>query len=411
MPPILSLEVPVKLPACLCVALAAVVIVSPPARAEWSLMTADLATPHAVTINTWTAADGLSVTAPSGKLTTLPTREVVLLSSDKKINAPTGWKLRLRNGDVVYGEPVAMSGQSITLKTPDLGAVNLALRGVAELTPAGARPSHGPAAGAEHDLVKLKTGDTIEGILASLSPGKLQIAVGADNARTDIELARVESISFGGVAAPRGVPPLSARFTFISGTILTLPLDKPENFSWSIPNITLADPAGGEPHKTIADKLVSVEVLGGRVVFLSDMDPARDEQSTYLGAKYPTQANSNVVGGPLRVAGVSYSRGLGVHTKSTLTYDLDGSFESLTFRPAIDDAAAPQGEANLSVSLDGKVVWHLEDLKSVPLHGAPPDVVTLPIKGAHKLELHAESPGKMDVLGRVDWLNIALTRP
>lgn len=400
-----------KLLPSFCVALSAAAFLASTARADWSLMTADFSQQHPVTINTWTAAEGLSVTGQNGKLNTLPTREVVLLSSDKKIAPPVGWKLRLRNGDLVYGEPVAMSGQSITFKTPDLGNVNLPLRSVAELSAASARPTRGSAGDAQHDFIKLKTGDTIEGILSSFAPGKLQIAVGADNTQTDIELARVDHISFGGVAAPRTVPPLSARFTFITGTILTIPLEKPENFSWSISNVTFADPAGGDPHKTIADKLVSVEVLGGRIVFLSDIDPAKDEQSTYLGAKYPTQVNANVVGGPLRVGGTTYARGLGVHTQSTLSYDLDGTFEALTFRPAIDDAAAPQGEANLSVSLDGKVVWHLDNLKPVAPHGAAPDVVTLPVKGVRKLELHAESPGKMDVLGRVDWLNIALTRP
>lgn len=400
-----------KLLPSFCVALSAAAFLASTARADWSLMTSDFSQQHPVTVNTWTAAEGLSVTGQNGKLNTLPTREVVLLSSDKKIAPPVGWKLRLRNGDLVYGEPVAMSGQSITFKTPDLGNVNLPLRSVAELSAASARPTRGSAGDAQHDFIKLKTGDTIEGILSSFAPGKLQIAVGADNTQTDIELARVDHISFGGVAAPRTVPPLSARFTFITGTILTIPLEKPENFSWSISNVTFADPAGGDPHKTIADKLVSVEVLGGRIVFLSDIDPAKDEQSTYLGAKYPTQVNANVVGGPLRVGGTTYARGLGVHTQSTLSYDLDGTFEALTFRPAIDDAAAPQGEANLSVSLDGKVVWHLDNLKPVAPHGAAPDVVTLPIKGVRKLELHAESPGKMDVLGRVDWLNIALTRP
>ncbi len=400
-----------KLLPSFCVALSAAAFLASTARADWSLMTSDFSQQHPVTVNTWTAAEGLSVTGQNGKLNTLPTREVVLLSSDKKIAPPVGWKLRLRNGDLVYGEPVAMSGQSITFKTPDLGNVNLPLRSVAELSAASARPTRGSAGDAQHDFIKLKTGDTIEGILSSFAPGKLQIAVGADNTQTDIELARVDHISFGGVAAPRTVPPLSARFTFITGTILTIPLEKPENFSWSISNVTFADPAGGDPHKTIADKLVSVEVLGGRIVFLSDIDPAKDEQSTYLGAKYPTQVNANVVGGPLRVGGTTYARGLGVHTQSTLSYDLDGTFEALTFRPAIDDAAAPQGEANLSVSLDGKVVWHLDNLKPVAPHGAAPDVVTLPINGVRKLELHAESPGKMDVLGRVDWLNIALTRP
>ncbi len=399
---------------CLLMGLLASMAMAGAARADWSLMTApDFATVTGVTINTWTATAGLSYTANGGKLASTPTREALLLSSGRKAAPPTtGWRLQLRNGDVVYGDPIGMSGQSVTLRTKDLGDINIPLRAAGELTHAEAHGARGPSAGADRDLVTVSTNhETMGGIVVSFSAKSLQLAIGPDNTPTDIDLSRVDRVAFGGVTPPRAIPPLSARITLVSGTVLTIPLDKAENFNWSLNNVTFADPAGGDVHKIAADKIVSLEILGGRVVFLSDIDPAKDEQSTFLGATYPTQANRNVMGGPLRAAGVTYARGLGVHTRDALSYDLDGSFETLSFRPAIDDAAAPQGEANLSVMLDGKVVWHAEKVTAAGPHSDPPAVVTIPIKGAQKLELHAESPTNLDVLGRVDWLNAALVRP
>jgi hypothetical protein len=395
--------------------LAATLLAAAPARADWRLTTADLSHQSGFTINTWTPDAGLSITAAGGKLQTLPTRDVVLLAGDHQPTVSTNsdsWRLRLRNGDVIYGQPAGMSGQSITMKTTDLGNVSLPLKAAMDLVRWDGQPRRAPGAGQDQDIVHLSAnGDTRKGIITGLTPQKLQIAVGADNTETSLDLSGIDTIAFGGVSAPRAIPPLSLRVTTTTGTILTVALDKPANFSWSVSDITLADPAGAEPHKISADHIVSVEVLGGRLVYLSDIDPAKDEQTTFMGTSYPTRANANVTGGPLRVAGTTYDRGLGVHTHSALTYNLDGNFDTLLFRPAVDDSAGPQGEANLAVAIDGKIVWHADNLKGLGLHAQPPAQVSLPIKGAHTIELRADSPGRMDVLGRVDWLDAALLRP
>ncbi|HVX83852.1 MAG TPA: NPCBM/NEW2 domain-containing protein [Phycisphaerae bacterium] len=385
-----------------------------PARADWHLTTADLSHQSGFTINTWTPDAGLSITAAGGKLQTLPTRDVVLLADDRQASPATGpdiWRLRLRNGDLIFGQPQSMSGQSITIKTTDLGNVSLPLKAAVELLRWDGQPHRAPGPGHDQDVVYLGNGDTRKGIVVGLTPEKLQIAMGADNIQSSLDFSGIDSVAFGGVAAPRGVPPLSLRITTTAGTALTIPLDKPGNFSWSIPAISFADPAGPDPHKIVPDRIVSLEVLGGRLVYLSDIDPAKDEQSTFMGTSYPTRPNANVTGGPLRVAGTTYDRGLGVHTHSVLTYNLDGNFDTLTFRPAVDDSAGPQGEANLAVAIDGKIAWHADNLKGLGPHAAAPEQVSLPIKGAHTIELRADSPGRMDVLGRVDWLDAALLRP
>ena len=63
------------------------------------------------------------------------------------------------------------------------------------------------------------------------------------------------------------------------------------------------------------------------------------------------------------------------------------------------------------MAVDGKVVWAAEHVKAAGPRGKAPEAVVVPIKGARQVELRAESPGKMDVLGRVDWVNAALVRP
>jgi hypothetical protein len=154
------------------------------------------------------------------------------------------------------------------------------------------------------------------------------------------------------------------------------------------------------------NRLVSVEIVGGRVVWLTELDPEQEEQVPFIGAAWPMQVNQNVLGQPLRVNRATFDRGIGVHTQDTLTYKLDGTFDTLSLRVGLDDSAAPNGQARASIVLDGKKIWEAQALKP----GELSPELNLPIAGGKKLELHADPTTRLDVQGRVDWLNVALRR-
>jgi hypothetical protein len=352
-------------------------------------------------------------------LTTIPTRDILSLSSGRMPSADAvsrNWRLLLRNGDELFGQATGISGKSLLFKVTELGSVAIPLKRVAMLS----APINGPAAGSEraarklpasadHDLVLFKDGgDRLEGLFVGLDESRLQLLTeGADNP-TDLALSKVDAIVFGGIQPARTIPPLSVRLTFAtSGSILTVPLDAPGgSFGWTLNQLTIKDP-GGQTHSAQADRLTSLEVLGGRVVYLTELDPEKEEQISFLGTAWPYQVNRNVLGQPLRVGRTSYSRGLGVHTQSTLVYQLDGTFDTLSLRVGMDDSAAPNGEAHVYVLLDGKVLWDEKSLKP----GALSKELSLPIQGGKRLELHADPASRLDVQGRVDWINVALCRP
>jgi hypothetical protein len=385
-------------------------------RADWSLTTADGTEQKHLTVNTWDLMQGLAVTDPSGSLTRLDTRSVVALSSDRHpAAATTAWRLTLRNGDHLFGRPAGISGQSLNYALPELGTIAVPLKVVLAIdSPKGGSVATDETGAADKDVVYLLNGDTLAGIIASVAMDKIQIATGAETgnaATTDIAMDLVRRIQFAGATPPRGVPPLSARLTFLSGTTLTVPLDpKQEGFGWSINDLTVADP-GGEKHKISADQIVSIDVLGGRRVSLTELDAAQDEQASFMGTHWPTTIDKTVSGSPLLVARTVYPHGIGVHTQSHVAYDLDGSFDTLTLRAAMDDSAAPRGQADLSIVLDGKVIWQKS---SVATATDTPELLHLPIKGGHHLELRADPPkdqAGLDILGRVDWLDPAILRP
>jgi hypothetical protein len=405
----------------LAAALGLAALLTTAARADWTLQDCNFKQEEHLVVNTWTPAEGLSVTTQSGKLASVPTRDVLALTSGTKpVSDPAtrGWRLMLQNGDVLYGDPMGLSGKSLLFKIPELDVLAVPLKRVSTLS----GPAYGAAAAQgkqtrvpnlpDHDLVIFReTGDRLEGLVTGIGETNIQLATEAGGATstTDIALSKIATVVFGGAKPPRGIPPLAVRLSFTSGSVYTTPLDGQDNpFNWTLSKVTVKDAAGRE-HSANSDRIVSAEIVGGRIVYLTELDPANEEQSSYLGTAWPAQFDKNVLGQPLRVARTTYARGIGVHTRSTLVYQLDGTFETLSLRVGLDDSAAPLGEARASIVLDGKTLWQNGDKPLKPGEISPE--LALPIKDGNRLELHADPTDRLDVQGRVDWINVALRRP
>jgi len=395
------------------------------AHADWTLVNSDFSTQSGLTVNTWDTGEGLSVTTDSGKLVKVDTRSVVSLTANRPSQSgaetTTGWRLSLRNGDVLNGEVAGISGQSLQFRTTEMGTILVPLKIIATLTASHQDHATSPFSAtpaADKDVVYMQNGDSLGGFIVSLDQDKLQLSTSStDNSTTDIQMRLVQRVYFSGITTPRTVPTLAARVTFVSGSVLTVPLtgdDSQKGLAWSINDVTLKDP-GGQDHKISADRISEIEILGGRVVYLSELDPTHEEQVSFMGTPWPMRVNENVMEQPLKVAKTNYPRGLGVHTRSLLSYDLGGNFATLKLRVGMDDSAAPRGEADLSIIGDGKILWQSKNIKA----GQISPELALPITGVKLLELHADPSATgntggaqmIDVLGRVDWLNVALIRP
>lgn len=422
--------------------LAAAFLLSPALlRADWTLTTGDFVSHPKVTVNEWTLAEqggAFSYTDLDGKLNRLETRQVASLASDRAVTPrAAAWTLLLRNGDNLLGDPLVLKGETLSFKTAD-ATLDIPLKLVASLrsrakpatsaptptrsaTPSSVRvnsglgenaaspppaavfvppapPSAEDKASSDKDILRFKSGDLLQGLLVALGDGGVKMH--SDLGDTDVKLENIDRLVFAGVTPARTLPSLSARITFLSGSILTT-----RNFKWTLADVTFTDPSGAT-RSCPSDRIASIQVLGGRIVWLTEIDPSKEEHATLLGTQWPLQINRNVTGGPLKVARQTFERGLGVHTRSVLTYDLDGSFTTLSLRAGLDDSAAPYGQAKLSILMDGKTLW-----QTTMKAGQITEPLKLTITDGHRLELHAEPAETLDVLGRVDWLDAVLLRP
>ena len=152
---------------------------------------------------------------------------------------------------------------------------------------------------------------------------------------------------------------------------------------------------------------VSCRVYGAKGVSLAEREPAQFTCTPYLSHPWPLVKNGNVLRGPLSLRGVESSTGLGVHSRSLVTYDLQPGDREFRASVGIDDCAAGNGSVRFAIELDGRRVW-----ESPELTGKSPALVIPPVKldGAKKLTLIVDFGANADVSDYADWCEAIIVR-
>jgi len=257
------------------------------------------------------------------------------------------------------------------------------------------------------DQLALDNGDRLEGLFLGFESGK--DALSADRIRfrrgtveLDIEIHRVAWLAFnpllrqdaraGGLQAWVGLRDGSR----VLARRLRLAQDRLE----------LTPALLDQQWQGRADALSAIQMLGGRAVYLSDLEPAGYRHVPYLTVSWPFRRDRNVLGGLLRARGQLYLKGLGMHSASRLSYELEGEFERFEAELALDDAAQRRGSVQYRVYVDGR-----EQFQSPPVRGfSAPVPLSLDIRGARRLDLIVGFGGRADELDRADWLDARLIR-
>lgn len=110
-------------------------------------------------------------------------------------------------------------------------------------------------------------------------------------------------------------------------------------------------------------------------------------------------------GPPLRLAGRTYAKGLGVHANSTVTYDLGGKCTELSFDYGIDDTMVrPNSGASVTMHVrgDGTERWATPGIiRATSGKGS----ATVDVTGVQRLELIVDGQGSIGQ-DHADWANL-----
>lgn len=351
----------------------------------------------------------------------VPLAEVVEIRYDRpaadsvaEVSAPR--TIHFENGDVLQGDVLALEGESLVLSAPHLGrlAVPLAAvrgvwhprQGVPAAALARAREALAAAEGSAEDVLFLANGDAVRGAIGKLAGGRLELEHLALKKRVVVDLHDVIALRFARVAgaaapaAPRGpVAGLELR----DGSRLSGPLAEA-----STERLRLAW-VGGQKLSVPLRDLARVTFRGGRLVWLSDLEPAAREEQPLLGPDFRLSPDRTPAGRELCIAGRSFRRGLATRSVSRYTWKLAGGYAAFESHIGLDDGAGDgaDGCVRFRVLVDG-----VEKFNSGPVRGGePPRYVRAELAGAKELTLCVDAAEDLDLADSADWAEAHLIRP
>jgi hypothetical protein len=155
------------------------------------------------------------------------------------------------------------------------------------------------------------------------------------------------------------------------------------------------------------DEIVTVEVLNGQAIYLSQLEPRQVTEKTILAPGQRYRLNQNCLGNPISVAGILYTWGIGVHAHSSLTFDIGGRWSRFESVLGIDDQVGTGGSVVFRLVGDGKELYRSPVIRG---GAAEPTAVAIPVKGVQQLTLVVEATDDLDLGDAANWAGARLVR-
>ena len=250
------------------------------------------------------------------------------------------------------------------------------------------------------DRLVLQNGDEITGMIEAIEENSVRLET--DGRPIEIDTDRIAALIFNPdlkQATPRGS--LRAWASFSDGSRLTA-----TGMATGKTTLTL-NTAGGRTWKTLLGELVSLQPLGGRVAYLSDLKPAGQRHVPYLTLAWPSlAADRNITDGWLRAGGRLYLKGLGVHSAARLTYAIPAGSKRFQAELAVDDSTRGGGSVRFRIFLDGREKHVSETIRG----GERPVPVAVDLAGAKRLDLIVDYADRADQQDHAAWLGARLVK-
>ena len=337
-------------------------------------------------------------------------------STDPKLaydpNAPTpplDARIYLTGDEQLFGKLESLGEESLTLTTPWGDRLDVPMTRVIGVYMGMADHKESPEAfakrlkargGEDLLLARAKDGEVvaIAGVVETAKANKLTFRY-QDKPRS-LPLKGVEGFVL--AARPDPKPPAEVRptFTMAGGIVVSGRWTALGAEAWKV------ETPWGQALKLPAADVRSVRFRGGQMTYLSDLVPSAVEETPYFGRRTAYRKDVGLSGDPLKMDGRAYDRGLAVHSRSVLTYDLDRRYATFEATVGFDDAAKKKGRVECRVFADGKELYANPDLRG----DAPPVRLALPVAGAEQLQLVVDFGPDEDTGDRVIWGDARLYR-
>jgi uncharacterized GH25 family protein len=162
----------------------------------------------------------------------------------------------------------------------------------------------------------------------------------------------------------------------------------------------------GDEVKLPVKQIAKIRAANGRVVYLSDLKPTQVEQVPYFDRMLNFRVDKSLNGKPLQLSEGPIAKGIAVHSRTVLHYDLGGQFDEFRCKLGFQQPEGKLGQADIRVLGDGKAIFEKADAKG----DQPSTDVNVKVNGVKELVLEVDFGKNQDVGDRVVWGNARLLR-
>jgi len=149
-----------------------------------------------------------------------------------------------------------------------------------------------------------------------------------------------------------------------------------------------------------------IDFRSNKIEFVSDLKPAHAVSRGFFGRTWPWKANQALYGGPLKIGDETFTRGLAVHSRSELAYDLAEPFHEFRATIGIDDSTQKNGNVIFRVRGDDKTLFDSGPVKS----GDAPREIAVPLTEVRRLTLEVDYGDGLDIGDWAVWGQARLIR-
>jgi len=362
------------------------------------------------------SADQIVIESATGE-ETFPTADLLTLRLDRQSTdetKPASVWLELTDGSTLPGTLfsvsgakasfVATGGSELEVPTRSIAAVRL-MQQDEEIARQWGRIRQAETAGDLIVIRKEKAIDYLEGVLGDVSESTVVFKV--DGEENSVRRSRVEGLVYYQGRSPEP-PELACIVTSANGmrfiaqsAVLAgdrLDLVSVSGIKWS-PRL---------------ESLEQIDFSAGKVQFLSDLEPESAEWRPYFAVPGADEAIVQFgqplrdvarEGGPLRLGGKQYEKGLSLLSRTQMVYRLPQRFQWFLAMAGIDDGVGQHGHVRLIIHGDDRQLFD-EVLKG----GDEPLPLRLDIAGVKRLKIVVDYGQDMDVADHLDLANARVSK-
>lgn len=336
----------------------------------------------------------------------IPLTQVVKVDFGNKVEiSKTGSLVVMTNGDRIVGKITDGDNDGVVVSTRTLGKRKVSIDNLLALFNLAFKPDSSFVEGKVEldnaaDVVFLTGDQQTEGTIQKITAQEVMIDV-EGLGEISLALDKIRAVKLAPLSKPKAVQGLRATVHLTDGSRLsgsfTSLKDNRLSLKWFGLDVVIA-----------RNDVRAVYFSGGNFLYLSDQRPSDVKETPFFdNFLYHYQLDHSLVNKrTISLRDAKFFKGISVHSKTELTYDLGGEYAAFACTIGVDDEAKGKGDVVFVVHGDGKELFRSRNITGE----SDPVSVRLPVEGVKELKLTVDFGKDLDTMDRAAWADAVLVR-